>query len=157
MGPIVHPPEAPKGAAVRGPHRDGSEALAAVVGAAVDALHGAGCREHVGHQEPVAAKLVHDRAQQPLLLRAPRYRLPAARSPAAAPADLCRAKFSNQDGHGLAWVQPVRLLMLASAKVERVIQGCGDGFQSDLISISAMRSTGQAQISGCFFAEGRTW
>ena len=91
------------------------------MGAAVDALHGAGCREHVSHQEPVAAKLVHDRAQQPLLLRAPRYRLPAARSAAAAPADLCRAKSSNQDGlmepARLAWVQPVRLLMLAYAKV----------------------------------------
>lgn len=71
-----------------GPHRDGAEFLAAVVGAAVDALHGAGGRKNVRDQVPVAAKLVHDRAQQPLLLRRPRYRLAADRRAAGAPADL---------------------------------------------------------------------
>ena len=70
------------------PHRDGAEALAAVVGAAVDSLHGAGGSQDIRDEVPVAAKLVHDRAQQPLLLRGPRNRLPAASRATRAPPDL---------------------------------------------------------------------
>ena len=58
-------------------HCDGAEAVAAAAGGAVDALHGAGGGKHVRNQEPIAAKLVHNRAQQPLLFRAPGDALPA--------------------------------------------------------------------------------
>ncbi len=70
--------------------RERAEALLALGVRAVDALHGRRAAQHVRDQHPVGrpaarqhAKLVHNRAEQRVLVVAPRQRL--ARSAAAAP------------------------------------------------------------------------
>lgn len=55
-------------------HREAFEAVAAQVGAPVRALHRIAAADHVADERPVGAKLVHDRAQQHVLLARPRQR-----------------------------------------------------------------------------------